>query len=309
MRYITKSLEFHNEAPSVITLGKFDGLHRGHDYLMDQIMEIHAQKGYDTIVFTFDIPPKNRVLDEQGSVLTTNPEKYFVFERRGVDLLIECPFTKEVMCMEPEAFVKWIVTCLHVKCIVVGSDFHFGHGREGDYKLLQELEKKYGYETIVVEKIQEDGRDISSTFVREEIAKGNVEKAGHLLGYPYFIRSKVVHGNQIGRKMGIPTINMVLPKEKLLPPNGVYVTRVVIGDESYKGVSNVGVKPTIEGEYPIGVETFILDFCQDLYEEDILVEFLHYVRPEKKFDSLDSLKAQISNDISFTRSYYENVTN
>ena len=308
MKYIRNTLDFNIDAATAVTLGKFDGLHRGHELLMEHIFREATEHGLCTAAFTFDIPPKNQVNEETSKVLTTNDEKYFVFEKTGIDYLIECPFTKEVMCMEPVDFIAWIVSALSAKCFVVGKDFHFGHNRAGDYHVLQENEKKYGYKTIVVDKVTEDGRDISSTYVREEIVKGNIAKANHLLGYEYFIRSKIIHGKQIGRKMGIPTVNMQIPPEKLLPPFGVYVTRVEIGEKWYTSVSDVGVKPTIEGDNPLGVETYILDFCQDLYEKEVTVHFLEYIRPEKKFDSLEELKQQITSDIAYTEKYYKNVT-
>lgn len=298
MEYVNQTLDFSIEGPSVITLGKFDGLHRGHELLMKELQERGRQSGYKTVVFTFDIPPKNRLSDADAKVLTTNEEKYYIFEKTGIDYLIECPFTEEVMQMEPEQFIRWIVEALHVKCIVAGRDFHFGYRRLGDYKLLLACREKYGYEAIILDKMQEDGRDISSTFIREELSAGRIEKANHLLGYHFFIQSRVIHGNQIGRKMGIPTINMQTPEEKLLPPNGVYVTRVLYGGKIYKSISNVGCKPTIAGEHPIGVETYILDFSQEVYEEEIVVEFLSFIRPEKKFASLEELQKQIERDIA-----------
>ena len=176
MKYIKNTLDFKIEKPSVVTLGKFDGLHRGHELLMRKLLRCKEAKNYQAVVFTFDIPPKNRVEDVSGKVLTTNDEKEHVFSTSGIDYLIECPFTKEVMCMEPEDFVRWISKALHMKCVVVGTDFRFGHKRAGNYKTLQQLEKEFGYKTIVVKKIQEDNRDISSTYVREEIAKGNIKK-------------------------------------------------------------------------------------------------------------------------------------
>lgn len=308
MEYIKDTLTFEQPNPSVITLGKFDGLHRGHELLMNKLLGTGNEQNLYKIVFTFDIPPKSRVNQEANCVITTNEEKRYVFSQTGIDCLIECPFVEQVMHMEAEAFVAWIVKALNAKYIVCGRDFHFGYQRSGDYRLLQNLEQKYGYQTIVLDKVQEDGRDISSTFVREEIAAGHIEKANHLLGYSFFIKSCVVHGNQIGRKMGIPTINMELAPEKLLPPYGVYVTRVVVGDNTYQGISNVGCKPTIAGDNPVGVETFILDFCQDIYEQDVLVEFLHFVRPERKFESLEALKTQIASDIAFSKKYYKDVT-
>ena len=298
MEYVNQTLDFSIEGPSVITLGKFDALHSCHEILMKELQERGRQSGYKTVVFTFDIPPKNRLSDADAKVLTTNEEKYYIFEKTGIDYLIECPFTEEVMQMEPEQFIRWIVEALHVKCIVAGRDFHFGYRRLGDYKLLLACREKYGYEAIILDKMQEDGRDISSTFIREELSAGRIEKANHLLGYHFFIQSRVIHGNQIGRKMGIPTINMQTPEEKLLPPNGVYVTRVLYGGKIYKSISNVGCKPTIAGEHPIGVETYILDFSQEVYEEEIVVEFLAFIRPEKKFASLEELQKQIERDIA-----------
>lgn len=308
MEYIKNTTDFHVTESSVMTLGKFDGLHRGHELLMETLKNKSAEEGYKAIVFTFDIPPRSHVEKVETKVLTTNEEKHIIFEESGVDYLIECPFTEKVMCMEPEVFIKWIVDSLSVKCIVAGKDFRFGYKRAGDYKVLKEFAPKYGYEVIIIDKMQDSGRDISSTYVREEIAKGNIKKANHLLGYEYFVKSKVVHGKQIGRTIGIPTINMQLPREKLLPPFGVYVTRVMVGEKWYMGVSNVGCKPTIEGNNPIGVETYIIDFCQDLYDKVITVKFLEFIRPEKKFDSIEELKEQMTEDIVQAERYYRNIT-
>lgn len=303
MEYINHTLEFHIDEPTVITFGKFDGLHRGHELLMEHLHKMAEECGLKTVVFTFDIPPKKQVQDDSVKVLTTNEEKRYIFEQHGIDYLIECPFTKEIMCMEPENFIAWITKALSVKSMVVGDDFCFGHNRSGNHKVLQAFEEKYHYKTVVFQKMQEDHRDISSTFVREEIAAGNIKKANHLLGYPYFIFSKVLHGNQIGRKMGIPTINMFLPAEKLLPKNGVYVTQTTISGKTYKSVSNIGCKPTISENNPVGVETYILDFEGELYDKVIQVSFLDYIREEKKFDSLPELQNQIEQDIKTAQDF------
>lgn len=308
MEYIRDTLDFKVNTPSVITLGKFDGLHRGHELLMEELKNKSVENHCNAIVFTFDVPPLNTVNNQKNKVLTTNAEKHALFESKGVDYLIECPFTKEIMSMEPEAFIKWIVEALCIKYIVVGDDFRFGYKRSGDYTTLQKYASVYGYEAIIIKKIQEDGRDISSTFVREEIENGNIVKANHLLGYEFFIKSEVVHGKKIGRTIGIPTINMVLPEDKLLPPFGVYVTRVCVGEKWYMGVTNVGCKPTIAGDNPVGVETYIIDFCQDVYGQFITVQFLDFIRPEMKFGSIDELKAQMNQDIIRAERYYRNVT-
>lgn len=302
--------EFHIEEPTALSLGKFDGVHRGHEALISYLLEKKAE-GLKAAVFTFDIPPKKLTENNNYRVLSTNEEKQEILRERGIDYLLQCPFTKEVMCMEAEDFVDWIVTELHVKSIVTGPDFCFGHNRKGNYKLLSELSKRYGYELKVVDKLQYRGRDISSSYVRENIMKGNMETANALLGYPFFVRDEVIHGRQLGRQLGIPTINMELRAEKLLPPKGVYATQVQIGKEWYTGVTNVGCKPTVNQSNKVGVETHILDYNGDLYGRMLKVNFYHFIRPEQKFVSVEALQEQMRKDIETCRNYkkyYKNIT-
>lgn len=185
MEYISKTLDFHVKEPSVISFGKFDGLHRGHEFLMEKQIEQSNLHGYKRIIFTFDIPPKSEVLGVESKVIITNDEKEYVFEKSGIDYLIECPFVPQVMTMEADAFVRWIVKSLNVKCIIVGDDFRFGHNRAGDHRMLSAMAGELGYELIVVDKIKDGDRDISSTYIREEIAAGHIKKANELLGYPF----------------------------------------------------------------------------------------------------------------------------
>lgn len=300
MKYIRRTLDFQIEESTAVTLGKFDGLHRGHELLMQTVLDCSKKYGVASVAFTFDMSPQ--------SVLTTNEEKQYIFEKQGIDYLIECPFTKEVMTMEPEQFIDWMVNALQVKYVVVGDDFHFGHNRAGDFQTLLNFEEKYGYKTIVIDKLKDLNRDISSTYVREEIGKGNIRKANQLLGYPYFIKSEILHGKKLGRKLGIPTINMVLPANKLLPPNGVYLTEVIIEDRVYMGVSNVGYKPTVSEEMVLGVETYIDDFNQDVYGQKIVVSFLEFIRSEMKFSSIEELQNQMRQDIEYARKCYKDIT-
>lgn len=303
MIYIKNTTTFEIKENTVLSLGKFDGVHRGHELLMETLLE-KKQEGLATAIFTFDIPPRKSVERVKAKVLTTNEEKRHHLEKIGIDYLIECPFTPEVMCMEAEDFIRWMVEKLRVRCFVVGDDFHFGHNRRGNYQMLQKMSEELGYEVVVHKKVQEDGRDISSTFVREEVEKGNIEKANHLLGYPYFVEGMVLHGNQIGRTIGIPTINLIPSEEKLLPEFGVYISLVTIEGHVYQGVTNVGCKPTIQGENPIGVETHLLDFSADIYERNVKVEFLTHIREERKFASVEELKQQMSEDIACARHYF-----
>ena len=306
MKYIRNTVDFQIEEDTVISLGKFDGIHRGHELLMERLAE-KKREGLKAAIFTFDIPPRRNVQHVEAKVLTTNEEKMHIFEEMGIDYLIECPFTEEVMHMEPEDFIRMLVERLHVKCVVAGEDFRFGHNRRGDYRMLQEYAGKLGYEALILKKMKEDARDISSTFVREEIAAGNIEKANHLLGYRYFVKGMVKHGNQIGRTIGIPTINLIPPEEKLLPPFGVYVSEVAIGEERYQGVTNVGCKPTIEGNNPVGVETYLLDFHENVYGRIVTVEFISKIRAEHKFENIEALKEQMENDIAYAEAYFRNL--
>lgn len=305
MEFIRKTLDFQVEEPTAVTLGKFDGLHRGHDLLMQTVLEYSKKYQLSSVAFTFDIPPRNKVEEIVANVLTTNDEKQYIFEKRGIDYLIECPFTTEVMSMEPKAFIAWISKALHMKYVVVGDDFRFGHKRAGDFHTLLQYEEEYGYKTIVIDKLKDSNRDISSTYVREKIADGNIKKANELLGYKYFIKSEILHGRKLGRTIGVPTINMILPPHKLLPPNGVYVTEVLVDGKTYMGVTNIGCKPTVSNEQILGVETYIDNFNQDVYGKKIVVSFIQYIRPEQKFDSIEELKEQMQSDIQVSRKIYD----
>lgn len=304
MIYLRGTTDFNIEESTVITFGKFDGIHRGHRLLLDTVLEKKADD-LKAVVFTFDIPPRKKVEDDRGDVLTTNEEKMHIFENIGIDYVVECPFTEEIRNMDAVDFIRMMVEKLHVKYMVVGTDFHFGHNRMGDYQLLLEYADKFGYEVQVIEKIQSDGRDISSTYIREYIKEGNIEKANELLDYSFFVQGIVEHGNEIGRTIGFPTVNLVPEADKLLPPFGVYITRILIGGEEYCGITNVGCKPTIEGDNPIGVETHVLDFSDDVYDMAVEVEFLHRIRAEVKFASIDELKAQLQQDIKIARIYFD----
>ena len=307
MEYIKQSMTFEIEGPTVLSLGKFYGLHRGHELMMEYMREKkQEQQNLKAAVFTFDVPPSEQTQNLQMQVLTTSQEKARLFEENGIDYLIECPFTREIMCMEPEEFIERIVKNLHVKDIVVGTDFRFGYKRRGDYQMLKQYAPQYGYQLKVMPKMQEEGRDISSTYIREEIAAGHIEKAHRLLGYPFFVEGNVLHGRKLGKAvLGIPTINLIPPSEKLLPPMGVYVTSTEYAGKHYPGITNVGCKPTIQGENPIGVETHLFDISEDMYGRMVRVSFLKRVRPEQRFDSLDALKAQMEQDIQYGKVYFD----
>ena len=307
MHYITNTMEFQIYEPTVVTIGKFDGRHRGHQKLMAQMRQVREQYGYRTAVFTFSVVPDAMVTGKAQRVLTTNLERRRNMERTGIDYLVEYPFTQETLHMMPEDFVRDIlVGQMNAKAIVVGTDCSFGYQRLGTAQVLRELSERYHYKLWVIEKEKDEERDISSTYIREELDQGHVEKAWELLGEPYAIHGVVVHGrNMGGRILGFPTANLVPPAGKRLPLFGVYVSRVVVDGQVYRGVTDIGKKPTIQGENPAGVETYIFGLHEDIYGKVIEVQLLAFIRGEKHFGSIEELKAQIGRDKEFAARYFE----
>lgn len=304
MIYTTQVPHPEQNTRSCITLGKFDGLHRGHQKLIERIK---AQRMGDckAVVFTFDVSPKSYILHTPPKYLLTYEERRDLAEDLGVDILTECPFTEELMHMEPEVFVKeYLVDRLHGEYLAVGPDFRFGYQRKGTPQLLKELGKTYGFYTEVVEKEKYKDRDISSTYVREELEKGRMDEVNRLLGYTYFTKGEIVHGRQLGRTIGIPTANLIPPSIKKLPPNGVYITESVIQGNTYQGITNVGYKPTVKENF-LGVETYLFSCDADLYGQEAEVRFYRYLRPEVKFSSLEELKNQMMKDIQKGREYFQ----
>ncbi|MBQ6441692.1 MAG: bifunctional riboflavin kinase/FAD synthetase [Lachnospiraceae bacterium] len=292
MKLFQGTTDFLIREETALAIGKFDGLHRGHEYLLHALLQKKAE-GLSAAIFTFETPPGNA----GQKVLSTNREKCDLFERAGIDVTILCPFDETIRRMRPEAFLQMLREKANIRCVIAGKDCTFGYRKEGNAKVLQDLGEKLSFETRIVEKLQHEGRDISSTYIRETVSLGEMEKARNLLGYPYFVSGKVRHGNQIGRRIGIPTMNLIPEPEKLLPPNGVYVTNTVINEETFPGVSNVGVKPTVEGNAPVSVETHLFSFEGENYGEEIKTEFLSFLRPEKRFADLTALQEAMRADI------------
>ncbi|MBQ3165475.1 MAG: bifunctional riboflavin kinase/FAD synthetase [Lachnospiraceae bacterium] len=304
MKIIKNTTEFYIEEPTAVAIGKFDGFHCGHQKLLHKMQE-QKEKGLATVVFTFTPSPAVYFSKESFGELTTIEEKRNVFEKAGIDYLIEYPFDQKIANMEPETFIKEVlVNRIHAKCIVAGEDVSFGRRGAGNYQLLSKKAKDYQYDVVIIEKVQYEGREISSTFVREEVAKGNMELVHQLLGVPYYVGGKIVHGRKLGRTLGMPTINQIPKDTKLLPPRGVYYSYVMYGDRKLPSITNIGVKPTVADQMVMGVETFIYDFKEDVYGEEVEVYLLHYKRAEMRFESVDALMKQMSEDIEEGRKYH-----
>ncbi len=296
MQYTTGTYDFMSETPCVITLGKFDGLHRGHKKLLERVIDLAGEKKVTSVMFTFEVSPYTLTRDNRHRALLTNKERRQLLEETELDWLIECPFDEHMMHMEAEDFVReLLVKRLKAVCLVVGADFRFGHERKGDVSLLQRMGREYGFTVEALDKEMYEGQEISSTLIRECILKGEMEKAADMLGYPYFFQGEIIKGRQIGRTLGIPTTNLMAEDTKVLPPFGVYATRSSIGEQEFGGVTNIGIKPTVQENF-VGVETHLFSCNLNLYGNMEKVELLHFQRRERKFDSLEELKAQILAD-------------
>ena len=297
MEIIADTSEFYIERETAVAIGKFDGVHLGHRRLLDEVLQA-KKRGLAACVFTFD-PPPSVLFGGDAHVLTTNEEKHRIFERMGVDFLVEFPMTLETAAIPPSTFiVDYLVGQLNTKFIVAGTDISFGRRGEGNAELLKAMAAEYDYDFKLIDKVKNaDGEEISSSLVRECIAIGNMEKAESLLGSPYSVTGTVVKGNHIGHTLGFPTINIYPDENKLLPPFGVYAGKTEVKEKVYRSISNVGCKPTVGGEVRPSVETYLYGFDGDLYGEEATVELSAFRRPETKFESLEALKAQLQRDI------------
>lgn len=283
---------------TAVAIGKFDGVHLGHRKLLQEIIE-QKQKGLEACVFTFDPTPAVLFGHSDGKELTTREEKRTLFERMGVDILIEFPLTMETAAIAPESFVEDIlVKQMQVRFVAAGADLSFGCRGAGNASLLNTLSKKYGFEVQIIDKIMRRDIEVSSTYIRSLVEQGKMEVVEAFQGTPYTIMGTVVHGNRIGRTLGFPTVNLLPPDNKLLPPNGVYRSEVLFRGKRYRAISNVGCKPTVTNEKVMGVETYLYDFQEDIYGKEIEVYLYEFKRPEQRFASLEELKMQLQKDIA-----------
>ncbi|MBE5959381.1 MAG: bifunctional riboflavin kinase/FAD synthetase [Lachnospiraceae bacterium] len=281
---------------TIVTVGKFDGLHKGHAKLFDVLSKVSENR--DKVVLTFEAKPIDVINNMKTRTLVTEKEKQLLCEAKGIDYYISLPLDKDFLDLSPEAFVKDVlVDHLDVRVFVCGPDFTFGKFGAGNVKLLQKLSKYYDFEVVVVEKEQYHNFDIGSTEIRKKITEGNIEEANEMLGHSFSVIGIVEEGKKLGRTIGIPTANVIPDSKKILPPNGAYCTRVIVDGKVYGAVSNVGVNPTVEDGRNIKIESHIFDFSGDIYGKIIKIEFVKFMRKEQKFTGVDELKNQIENDI------------
>ena len=282
---------------TAVTLGKFDGLHRGHQKLVNRIMEYKSPE-CDSVLCAFDMGRES---------LMTKDERRKRLEGK-IDYLVEYPFTKELREMEAEDFIDQILCDnFHASHIVVGTDFSFGYRKKGDAAMLAAFAESRGYTLDVIEKERYQGRVISSSYIREALSRGEVELAGELLGYPYEMSGVVEHGRRLGRTLGFQTMNIEPREHKILPRFGVYACRVQIDGKWYDAIGNAGIKPTVTNEHKRLLEVFVFGYEGDTYGKEIRVQFCTFERPETKFDSVEELKNQVMRDIRFGEEYFGKI--
>jgi len=290
----------------ILTLGMFDGVHLGHQALIGRLNEIAQSCDGESVLLTFDPHPRT-VLGNDSSdlqLITTLSEKILLLEKAGLQNLILQPFTKAFSELCSTDFVKELLVdeiCMHT--IVIGYDHHFGKNREGDFEQLLDLSKKYHFEVNELSEIKSDKAQISSTKIREALWNGELSFANQALGRNYDLTGQVVHGDKLGRTLGFPTANLKLEPYKLIPANGVYVVKVQFENQTFKGLLSIGTRPTVTNSNEKRVEVYILDFDGNVYDKNLTVELLHFIRPDMKFNSLDELVYQMNLDKEFAINY------
>lgn len=291
-----------------ISIGVFDGVHDGHRALVEHMLAEAKSRDLTGRIVTFHPSPITVLRpDTPISYLESLEQRIELLVQLGVNLVTVVPFTSELAQVSAEEFARILVEDAGMKLLVVGDNFSLGRGREGTPDHLRELGTKLGFELDVFPLIEDEGERVSSTLVREALASGDMERVSTLLGRPYTVRGPVLHGDERGRTIGFPTINVGVSADRALPPNGVYVTLASLGNGShFLGCTNIGLQPTFDGQER-RVETHILDFDDDLYGKVVSIELRHRLRDELKFDGVDALVDQIRSDVTRTREYFANL--
>ena len=284
----------YNIINAAVTVGKFDGFHRGHMLLINRILEL-KKDGYTAVVC---------MISQNRPGILDSSEKTAFLESIGIDCMVNLKFTDEFARQTPEQFVSaFLRDRLDAAKIVVGNDFRFGYKRMGDIVTLKGFERKYGYTSTFFEKLKDGDTVISSTEIRNALSEGDMAKAADMLGRPYSVSGTIVHGKHLGSTIGFPTINILPAADKLVPRYGVYISQVKIGSKQYKGITNIGEKPTVGGA-PVSAETYIFDFNEDVYGKKAEVVPIRFLREEKRFGSVEMLREQLEKDMIRAREDY-----
>ena len=281
-----------------IALGNFDGVHLGHKKIVTSMVEESKTLGFHPSVMLFSKHPKEVLFGESPKLITSSRDKEEIFKGLGIKTIYEIDFDNEFRKLSPEDFVKEIlVDKLNVNSVFVGFDYKFGYKASGNVETLKKLADKNNFIVNVLDPVYDEKRVLSSSEIRELIKKGEIELVNEMLDRSYKIRGKVVHGNKIGKTLGFPTANIDLCCDYPIPKIGVYETKTIVDGIKYKSVTSIGTNPTVGGDV-VKIETYILDFDKNIYDEEIEVEFCRYLRDELVFDNLEDLKRQMGKDVN-----------
>ncbi len=289
----------------VATIGNFDGVHLGHQAVLGQLSEQAARMHVPSVVISFEPQPLEYFSPQQAPArLTRFREKFEALRRFNVDRLLVLPFNRKLAQLTAQEFVQRVlVDGLQVRYLVVGDDFRFGRGRSGDFTLLQQAGQQHGFEVVNLHSFCSDGQRVSSTGIREAMQQGDLAHAEQLLGRQYRMSGRVAHGDKIGRQLGYPTANIHI-RRKTTPLHGIFVVEVFgLAGEPLAGVASLGTRPTVNGKKML-LEVYLFDFNRDIYGQHLQVGFLHKIRDELRFTSLDALKIQIDNDVKQAQEFF-----
>ena len=288
-----------------LSIGVFDGVHRGHQMLLGRMIEEAQARRLAAGVITFHPHPLSVVRpDVQITYLESLERRVELLGELGLDFVSVLQFTSELQQVSALDFCRLLVEEARMRLLVVGEDFRLGRGGEGTVEVLTGLGEELGFEVIPVPLLGDGDNHVSSTRVREALEAGEMESVSQLLGHPFLLRGPVLHGDERGREIGFPTLNVGVSADRWLPPNGVYVTRAYAGEREFHACTNIGVRPTFDGEPKRLVETHLLDFEGDLYGEVVTIELLHHLRAEQKFNGIEQLSEQIQRDLVATREWF-----
>lgn len=311
MQIFTTHDEIRIEGNVSVALGNFDGIHVGHMRILEDALRYAKENGVSSACYTFSNHPVNYFLEKAGrtedcvKLILTEEDKLLEMERLGFDYVINVPFDEETMSMDAEVFIHDILAeRLHAVNICCGFNYTFGARAAGDTELLRSEGRKLGMNVNVHSAVNACGDVVSSTRIRKLISEGDVEQAGELLGRAYYISGAVSHGKRIGTRIGFPTMNIDAPETMALPPNGVYFTYSVIDGARHSSITNVGVRPTVDGACKT-IETNVLDFSEDVYGKDVRIEFLKFERPEMKFETVEDLRRMIETNVRSAIDYHK----
>ncbi|MGZ4089883.1 MAG: bifunctional riboflavin kinase/FAD synthetase [Bacteroidia bacterium] len=300
MLTVRNTREFRIEKPTIVTIGTFDGVHLGHQKILNRLQQLKKKHGFNTVVLTFEPHPRKILFPQQTDLklITLIEEKLDLLEKYGVDVTVVYPFDKEFSNIESKEYIEQIlIKSLKVKHLVIGYDHKFGKNRNGDINVLKKYSEEFGYEVEEIDALDIDNISISSSKIRHALENGEMQLANNYLGHPFFMKATVIPGKQLGRKLGYATANLKIEgTDKLIPKIGVYFVEIIVDEKKYYGMMNIGYNPTTDTDQNVKPEVHIFDFNEDIYGKTIVVNFLNYLRDEKKFDNLDGLICELHED-------------